>query len=151
YRADPGSDGATPNKKVRVNATREVILAAGAFNTPQLLKLSGVGPKDELARFGIDVKVDLAGVGTNLQDRYEVGVVSKVDSDFSLIDNCFFGATTQGDRCLDDWKNGKGVYTSNGGIAGIVKRSHPDVENPDLFVFGLPGYFKGYFPGYSKK
>jgi choline dehydrogenase len=151
YRADPGSDGAKPDKTVRVTATREVILACGAFNTPQLLKLSGIGPKDELAKFGIDVKVDLPGVGTNLQDRYEVGVVSKLDSDFSLIDGCGFGTMTTGDRCLDDWKKGKGVYTSNGGIAGIVKRSGPDVANPDLFVFGLPGYFKGYFPGYSKK
>ena len=49
----------------------EVILSAGAFNSPQLLMLSGIGPKAVLDRAGIPVRVDLAGVGRNLQDRYE--------------------------------------------------------------------------------
>ena len=52
-------------------ATREVILAGGAINTPQLLMLSGVGPADELAAVGVDVAHDLAGVGQNLQDHLE--------------------------------------------------------------------------------
>ncbi len=149
YRADPSSKNAAPGKKVVAKASREVILACGAFNTPQLLKLSGIGPKDELKKLGIDVKVDLPGVGTNLQDRYEVGVVSEVDSDFSLLEGCNFG-TTPTDRCLEDWKNGEGAYTSNGGVMGIVKRSRPELDQPDLFVFALPSNFRGYFPGYSK-
>jgi choline dehydrogenase len=69
YRADPrasSSDGGTPGS---VNATREVIISAGTFNTPQLLKLSGVGPAAELESFDIPLILDLPGVGTNMQDR----------------------------------------------------------------------------------
>jgi choline dehydrogenase len=150
YRADPraprtGSGGAIKT----VNASREVILSAGAFNTPQLLKLSGIGPAAELARFGIPVKVDLPGVGRNLQDRYEVGLVSEVDSDFSLLRDCKF-ADVPTDYCLDEWKRyGTGVYASNGGVIALTKRSTAGLANPDLFVFGLPGAFRGYYRGYS--
>jgi choline dehydrogenase-like flavoprotein len=56
-----------------------VIVCAGAFNSPQLLMLSGIGPKEELAKFNIPVLVDLPGVGANLQDRYEIAVVSESD------------------------------------------------------------------------
>jgi choline dehydrogenase-like flavoprotein len=51
----------------RVSVEREVILSAGAFNTPQLLKLSGVGPREELTDLGIEVRVDHPGVGENLR------------------------------------------------------------------------------------
>ena len=54
-----------------VRARREVLIAAGAINSPQLLKLSGVGPGGELQQFGIPVVADLAGVGENLQDHLE--------------------------------------------------------------------------------
>ena len=60
--------------KQRIYAKREVILSAGVFNTPQLLKLSGIGPARELRAHGIDVEVNLPGVGENLQDRYEITV-----------------------------------------------------------------------------
>ncbi|HZU62831.1 MAG TPA: choline dehydrogenase [Novosphingobium sp.] len=52
-------------------AAREVILSGGPINTPQLLKLSGIGPAEELARHGIPVLADRAGVGGNLQDHLE--------------------------------------------------------------------------------
>jgi choline dehydrogenase len=100
YRADPranptAQDGAPGS----VNATREVIVSAGAFNTPQLLKLSGVGPKEELAKFKIPVVADLPGVGTNLQDRYEVSVVSETDSDLQIVSECDFDGNPN-DKCL---------------------------------------------------
>jgi len=68
YRADPAANGGPsflPRSEAR--ARREIILAAGAFNSPQLLKLSGVGPRAELERFDIPVIADLPGVGENLQ------------------------------------------------------------------------------------
>ena len=62
------------NTTQTATATREVILSAGAFQSPQLLMLSGIGPKDELKRQGIEVKHELAGVGQNLQDHLFTGV-----------------------------------------------------------------------------
>jgi choline dehydrogenase len=58
-------------QEVVVRARREVIISAGSINTPQLLKLSGIGPKAELAAAGIEVVHDLPGVGENLQDHLE--------------------------------------------------------------------------------
>ena len=62
----------------QVNARREVILSAGAANTPKLLQLSGVGPTPLLAKLGIPVAHEMAGVGENLQDHYMVHLVIRV-------------------------------------------------------------------------
>ena len=59
---------------VRVNASREIILAAGAMRTPQILQLSGVGPAKMLQRFNISLVADLPGVGANLQNQAEIEV-----------------------------------------------------------------------------
>jgi len=63
------------SRRVEVRAEREVILAGGAVNTPQLLMLSGIGPAEQLKAFGIGVRVDSAGVGKNLQDHISAGVL----------------------------------------------------------------------------
>jgi len=143
------ASGAPGTPKVAY-ARREVILAGGAFNTPQLLMLSGIGPEDELRRHRIPVRVALPGVGRNLQDRYEVGVISDLKQDFSSLAQATFDPV-RGDPLLDQWKATKtGLYSSNGAILGIIMKSKPERKKPDLFVFGLPGYFKGYFPGYAE-
>jgi choline dehydrogenase len=148
YRASyqPSTD---PGDKREVRATREVILAGGAYNTPQLLMLSGVGPKEHLQKFGIDCRVDLQGVGLNLQDRYEVGVVNRMNfKEWWVLKDAKFAA---GDPQYNEWKTKRdGVYTTNGAVAAIIKRSLPERPLPDLFIFALLGYFRGYFPGYSK-
>lgn len=153
YRADPRYRGDHPAQPVSVGAKREVILCAGAFNTPQLLKLSGIGPTEELQRHGIPVRVDLPGVGENLQDRYEICVVSKMKSEFALMKGMTFRAPLPGeapDPAFREWLDGKGPYTSNGAVISLVKRSFPERPEPDLFIFGVLGSFKGYFPGYSQ-
>jgi len=76
YQADPRYTGPANQTKQRAFATKEVIIAGGAFNSPQLLKVSGVGPADELKKFKIPVVADLPGVGNNLGDNYEGVVVS---------------------------------------------------------------------------
>ncbi len=158
YRADPQAAKLTPDPstlpRAEARAAREVILSGGAFNTPQLLMLSGVGPAEELRKFGINVVADLPGVGTNLQDRYEVGVVSEFRKDFVLLSGASFAPPDDDgkpDNFLEEWaKGGKGIYASNGALIGIIKRSRPELKDPDLYVFGLPGFFRGYKPGYSK-
>jgi len=77
YKASPAYREPTDTPTI-LRARHEVILAGGAFNTPQLLMLSGIGPAAHLAEHGIAVHRDLPGVGTNLQDRYEVCVQSKL-------------------------------------------------------------------------
>ncbi|MDK0524061.1 GMC oxidoreductase [Streptomyces sp. ML-6] len=153
YGADPFSHpGSGPPELHRVLASREVILAAGAFNTPQLLMLSGIGPPEELRLHGIPVRVALQGVGAHLQDRYEVGVVSRMTREFPVIKDCDFHAPkpgTEPDRCYQAWQQGEGLYTTNGAVLGITRKSHPDLDAPDLFIFGGPFDFRGYRPGYS--
>ncbi len=154
YRADPEPAAGPPSEPVQVRVRREVILAGGAFNTPQLLKLSGIGPREELERFGIPVRADLPGVGENLQDRYEVGVVHRMRKRFDLLKGLTFSPPAEGadpDPGYVEWQTGKGVYTTNGALLGLVHRSRDDLADPDLFVFGLPAHFTGYYPGYSAK
>jgi len=153
YRASPvpAPDGEAP--KAIVRARYEIILSGGAFNSPQLLMLSGIGDPDELAKFGIKPVVNRPGVGKNLQDRYEVGIISQLAHPLALLKGATFEAPSPGDPpdpVFQEWEKGMGVYTTNGATIAITKRSSPDKVDPDLLIFGLPSYFKGYYPGYSK-
>jgi choline dehydrogenase len=106
YRADPHADPGPAAEPVQVRVRSEVVLAGGAFNTPQLLQLSGIGPRADLERLGIGCRVDLPGVGANLQDRYEVGVVTKMRRDFSLLEGLTFRPPAAGeepDRGYAEW------------------------------------------------
>ena len=161
YRADPTAATTMPALK-EFRAKREVILSAGAFNTPQLLMLSGMGPKDELERHHIPLHIDLPGVGKNLQDRYEVGIVFKMKENLSTLADAKFEGDEQKDPVYREWKEaspeerreGKGfLYSSNGVIIAILKRSSiakKANQDPDLFIFGLPSDFRGYEQGYTK-
>ena len=71
YKADPRFVAGTKGPLVEYAAKREVIVSGGAFNSPQILKLSGVGPAAELKKFNIPVVKDLPGVGERLADNYE--------------------------------------------------------------------------------
>ena len=73
-----GAEVWTGTETVTVRATKEVILSAGAINSPQILQLSGIGPSELLQRHGVDVIVDHPGVGANLQDHLQIRAVFKV-------------------------------------------------------------------------
>ena len=144
--ADP-SDALGELRTIR--ASREVILAGGAFNSPQLLMLSGIGPPETLARFGIPVRAALPGVGRNLQDRYEIGVVNRMS--FSAWDAYRGAKFAASDPQYDEWKAaGTGVYATNGAVLSMFRRSKAAGELPDLFCMSLLAPFQGYFPGYSR-
>jgi choline dehydrogenase len=139
---------AAPGKVRRVFAAREVILAGGAFNTPQLLMLSGIGPRADLEKYGIAVRVDLPGVGKNLQDRYEVAVVHRMN--FASWESVEGATFTSGDAQYRKWATTReGIYTANGGILSVVARSTAAAPQPDIFLYAVIGRFEGYFPGYS--
>ncbi|KAF2181716.1 GMC oxidoreductase [Zopfia rhizophila CBS 207.26] len=81
YSADPRynvSDKGTPGVAY---ASKEVIISGGTFNSPQLLKLSGIGPTDELKKFNIPIIVDSPGVGHRVDDNYEAGAISTAARD----------------------------------------------------------------------
>lgn len=130
-------------------ASREVILAGGAFNTPQLLMLSGIGPRDVLDEHGIEVRAELAGVGKNLQDRYEISVVNRMK--FRAW-NAYKGARfTPDDPQFRRWsRNRSGIYSTNGSVLTLFRRSPVAQEVPDLFCMSVLARFSGYFPSYSK-
>lgn len=71
-----------------------------------MLMLAGIGPQEELARHGIPMVVSSPGVGRNMQDRYEYGVVGETPTPFSISKACTFGYT-QPDPCLQQWLNNK--------------------------------------------
>src|SRR5262249_55491600 len=135
-----------PGEPRTAMAAREVILAGGAFNTPQLLMLSGIGPSAPLAALGIDIKVPLKGVGQNLQDRYEVGVVHKTSQPWKCLKDARFAAD---DPIYREWRAGRGMYISNGAAVAFALRSSLGQPNPDLFAMALLTRFTGYYPGYS--
>ena len=131
----------------RMYASREVILAGGAFNTPQLLMLSGIGPRDVLKEHEIPMRVELPGVGSNLQDRYEVAVVNRMRDDWELYKGVKFDTT---DDQYQQWtKKRNGIYATNGAVLTMFNRSRHAGVLPDLFCMALLAQFKGYFPGYS--
>lgn len=138
-----------PGERREVRARREVILCGGAFNTPQLLMLSGIGPASELRAHGIPVQVDLPGVGRNLQDRYEVGVTHRMCRPWRALDGARF---ERGDPLWERWNERRaGMYASNGAMIALVHRSERTVPEPDIFCMALPALFEGYYSGFSKE
>jgi choline dehydrogenase len=150
YRAD-SKPSTAPGELRTIHAAREVILAGGAFNTPQLLMLSGIGPRDVLAKHGITTRVELDGVGRNLQDRYEVSVINRMAENWQALDGARFD---ESDPLYQDWAAHRdGMYTSNGAAVAVVQRSAAagSGKTGDLFCMALLADFGGYVPGYSAK
>jgi len=148
YRAHPSASEETGELR-QVCASKEVILSAGAFNTPQLLMLSGIGPRDVLEHFRIPVQVELPGVGQNLQDRYEVGVVNRMDFPaWHIYKNAKFSTD---DPQYRQWRTCRsGVYATNGSVITSMRRSPVAEGPPDLFCMALLANFTGYYPGYAR-
>ena len=122
-----------------IAAAREVIVAAGAINSPQVLMLSGIGPAEELRRHGIEVALDLPGVGENLQDHQDVMLC------WSSPRHTLYGMSW---RALP-WMlaspfrylfQRKGPFTTNTVESGGFVRSTPGLEQPDLQVILGPEY-----------
>ncbi|KAI1812490.1 GMC oxidoreductase [Poronia punctata] len=155
YRADPRATNKDGGKPGSVRATKEVIVSGGAFNSPQILKLSGVGPREELEKFDIPVVVDLPGVGKNLQDRLEVSVNADFPTNFTRILDCTY-LGTEDDPCWSQYVDPrnrdaeKGQYASSGNYFGAFwSSSYSEDGEHDLWIGGFPATFTGFYPGYS--
>ena len=123
-------------RTVEAKALREVILAGGAINSPQLLMLSGIGPASELAEHDIAVGHELPGVGDNLQDHLGIDVVQACREPLSLHDAMsWLGKTRIGLRwfLFHD-----GLGATNHFEAGAFIRSRAGIEHPDLKLAFLP-------------
>lgn len=122
----------------RARATREVILSAGALQTPQLLQLSGIGPGALLQEFGIPVVHDLPGVGENLMDHVQVG--RKYTTNNPETFNMRAGSpVAQLFAGINYYLGGRnGVLTIGASLAGAYIHTKPGLEAPDLHLHFLP-------------
>ncbi len=131
--------GRGPLQTLQLKPGGEVLLSAGAFGSPQLLMLSGIGPVDHLRAHGIAPVLDLPGVGQNLHDHPDVVMVVNAPKLTDL-----FGVSPKGVltmlRGLFEWRSRRsGPLTTNFAEAGGFIKSHPDEPIPDLqlhFVVG---------------
>ena len=126
-----GVEYQTPNGRKTARARREVIVSGGAFGSPQLLQVSGIGPGDHLREHGIEVVHDLPGVGSNLQDHFNTFCTYKLSRNLSLnsLQYSFVDRMVAGARYvfLRD-----GPMTGNGLYVGALVRTDPRFERPDL-------------------
>ncbi|MEM9332379.1 MAG: GMC family oxidoreductase N-terminal domain-containing protein [Pseudomonadota bacterium] len=122
-----------------VGANKEVILAGGAFNSPQLLMLSGIGPAEHLKLHGISVKHDLPGVGENLQDHLDMVLAWKSkETDLFGLD---LGASVRLLKHIIQWrKDGTGMLATPFAETGAFLKTDASLERPDIqlhFVIGI--------------
>lgn len=132
--------GKQSNSTIEVRARREVILCAGALNTPKLLQLSGIGPADVLGYLGIKVRLDLRGVGNNLRDHYGVRMVS------TLKDVKTFNSMAQGLPLgfeIAKWLLGRpSLLSVSPSLAHLFWKSSDALETPDLEYVMTPASFR---------
>jgi choline dehydrogenase len=129
-----GVELAINGQRETVRAEREVIVSGGAYQSPVLLMLSGIGPADDLGFFGIEVRQDLP-VGHNLQDHCMVNVNYLTD------ESGLFGIFTPENFALLE-SEGRGPLTSNYPEAGGFFKTRPDLPAPDVeFHFAAAPFF----------
>jgi choline dehydrogenase len=130
-------------ERVRVNATREVILSAGAIGTPQILQLSGIGPATLLREHGIEVTHESPGVGANLQDHLQIRPVFKVSGVRTLneVAASFWGRIGIG---LEYALRRTGPMSMAPSQLGAFARSDPNRAHPNLQYHVQPLSLRAY-------
>jgi choline dehydrogenase len=124
-------------QSIELTANKEVLLSAGAINSPQILMLSGVGPKEHLAEKGIKVKVDLPGVGQNLQDHLDIIVQHHCKNrDSYSISPALIPRYVK--NTFNYLFNRQGIFTSNVAEAGGFDKTQYAADIPDIQYHFLP-------------
>ena len=120
------------------DASHEVILSAGAIQSPQLLQLSGIGPADVLRECGIPVVIDRPAVGGNLQDHYQMRTIVKLHENKSL-NNDVRNPVKLVQMGLDWLLRGRGPLTSGAGqVGGAARTKHAPNAQPDVQLNIMP-------------
>jgi choline dehydrogenase len=126
-------DGALRTARAR----KEILVSSGAYNSPQLLQLSGVGPAELLKQHGIDIVLDAPGVGNDLQDHLQVRLVTRCSQPVTLNDilnhpvrRVMAGARYAAFR--------KGPLTIAAGTSGAFFKTNPRLATPDIQIHFLP-------------
>lgn len=123
----------------QIRARREVILSAGAFGSPQILQLSGIGDPAHLASVGIETRVALAGVGQNLSDHYVARLVGRL-RDLATINRYVRGLPMLG--AIAQWVlKGNGPLTFGVTSAMVFSRSREGLASPDLQLLFTPASY----------
>jgi choline dehydrogenase len=138
-------------RRCRVRAGREVILAGGSYNSPQLLMLSGVGPAEQLRRHGITPRVDLPGVGRNLSEHPYVPVEFECARPVSFLNELRFDRAL---RSVLQWGLlGRGAFASQLNSCNVVVRTRPELLQPDVQLMCNPVRMdaKLWFPGLTAR
>ncbi|MEO9460689.1 MAG: FAD-dependent oxidoreductase [Lentilitoribacter sp.] len=118
------------NKNVVIKARKEVVLSAGAIGSPQILMLSGVGAGEELSKVGIETKVDLKGVGKNLQDHLQARPVFKTD--LSTINVEINNIFKQGMIALHYALKRSGPMAMAASLGTGFLKTDPKLDTPDI-------------------
>jgi choline dehydrogenase-like flavoprotein len=134
-----GIEALGPDGRLRLDAAREVIVAAGSFGSPQLLLLSGIGPREELAPHGIAQVHELPGVGRNLRDHIDF-IAGYASPRTDLIGFSPRGLLNMARAWSEYRRSSSGAFASNFAEAGGFLKTDPALERPDVqlhFVIGL--------------
>lgn len=118
YGADPRHKPGTKGNITKIMAKKEVIVSGGTFNTPQILKLSGIGPAEELAKFNIPLVKDAPGVGENLGDNYEGSLLAL------------------------------GQAPTDGGLFVVILKTPTAKKNRNIWAWCGGFSFEGFWPGF---
>ncbi|MEM9682169.1 MAG: GMC oxidoreductase, partial [Pseudomonadota bacterium] len=125
-----------------VRARREVILSAGAVNSPKLLQISGIGPPDLLREIGVPVQVAIDGVGENLRDHYSVRMTARAKDVVTINEAARWPRLPVE---VAKWLAGKPSVLALCPTIGFVHgKSHPDLDDADMRILFTPGsYMEG--------
>src|SRR3954471_20328268 len=132
-----GVEGTRGGEALRYDCEREVILCGGAYNSPQLLMLSGIGPAEHLASRLIAPIADRPLVGRNLQDHVTVWALWRSHEPVSLADA--MAPENVAANLVAFEAEGRGPLTSNMAEVGGFARTADDLEAPDLQLHAIPG------------
>ncbi len=137
-------------KDMRAAAARDIVLSGGAFNSPQLLLLSGIGPADELRELGIDVVHDLPGVGRNMQDHPSIAMIWNSTRRVTINDDLRMDRL--GMAGLQWFTTGKGRLANMPVTANGFIKTRPELERPDAQCLLQPTTIlaRPWFPGIRK-